>query len=314
MDPYEGSITLIVNPCSGHGGHRILWQGMYNYLLERGFSVQVRQTSCLGDARILAQQAAVVPGCAMVIAAGGDGTAREVADGLAGSGKPLMLIPAGTENLLASEIGMDDRLHGLIDTFQRGQIKVMDLGLVNQRCFACVVGVGFDGQVVQRVNKRRKGHIDYYDYLEPLWHTFWSYRFPAVNVQLDGKDVYTGRGLVFIGNISRYALGLHVLANAQMGDGLLDVCIYKSAGRLHLLKHSLMTILKRHTRCRDVVYSRCSQATISSVRGDLPCQVDGDPGPPLPLYISVRRAALKILVPPRARPLGVRQSLLRAFR
>jgi diacylglycerol kinase family enzyme len=204
MEPSDGSITLIVNPRSGHGGRRTLWEGLWRYLKARGFTIHIRHTRCLGDARQLAAQAAMDQACAMVIVAGGDGTVREAADGLAGSGKPLMLVPTGTENLLASELGIDDRIEGLIAIFQRGLIKTMDLGRVNGRSFASVVGVGFDGQVVHRVGKRRKGHIDYYDYLEPLWHTFWSYRFPPISVRMDGQQVFSGTGMYSMAGVSTW--------------------------------------------------------------------------------------------------------------
>lgn len=292
----------------------MLWEGLWRYLKAKGLAVQIRHTRCLGDARVLAQKAASDPSCRMVVVAGGDGTVREAADGMAGSGKPMMIVPTGTENLLAGEVGMDDRLAGIISTFERGQVKTVDLGMVNGRCFTSVVGVGFDGQVVRRVNQRRRGHIDYYDYLEPLWHTFWSYKFPSLSVQMDGQDVFSGRGLVFVGNISRYALGLHLLGRARINDGLLDLCIYRCSGRLHLVKHAIMTVLKSHIACRDVFYATCRQVIIEATSKDIPCQMDGDPGPDLPLKIAVNRSALRLLVPVEGRPIGVRRSLLRAFR
>ena len=65
-------------------------------------------------------------------------------------------------------------------------------------------------------------------------------------VAIDGEEIFDGRGLVFVGNISRYAVGLQILHYADFGDGLLDVCVYKCASQLHLAKHSVLTISKHH--------------------------------------------------------------------
>jgi len=314
MNPADGTIALIVNPKSGHGGRKLLWRGLHRYLLDHQFEVKLDMTTSLDDARRLAHEAAADERCALAIVAGGDGTVREVAQGMAGSIKPLLIVPCGTENLLANELGFDEKLQTILATFEEGFTRPLDLGVINGRCFTCVAGFGFDGEVIFRVSRWRKGHIDYYDYLDPLWQTFWSYRFPPLRVDLDGQEVFHGRGLVFVGNVSRYALGLHVLQNADFGDGLLDVCIFKCAHQVHLLKHSAMTLFKRHTICRDVIYRRCRQAVVAADSPKVVCEVDGDPGPGLPAQINILSQALKVMVPEKGRPAGLRRSLVRAIR
>jgi YegS/Rv2252/BmrU family lipid kinase len=305
---------LIVNPKSGHGGRKVLWRGLQRYLTDRKFEVVLHCTQSLGHASELARQAAGDERCSMVMAAGGDGTAREAAHGMAGSTKPLLLIPSGTENLLASELGLDDRLSTLIAVFEQGFTRPLDLGVINGRCFACVAGFGFDGQVVHRVSRRRKGHIDYYDYLDPMWQTFWGYRFPPICVEVEGQEVFNGRGLVFVGNISRYAMGLHLLQKADFGDGLLDLCIFQCESRVRLVKHSAMTLFKRHTECRDVIYRQCRNVVVQADASKVVCEVDGDPGPALPCEIGILPHALQVLVPEKGRPVGLRRSLVRAIR
>jgi diacylglycerol kinase (ATP) len=307
----QGSIAMIVNPKSGYGGRKLLWRGLHRYLIDRRYEVKLDFTTSLGHASELAHQADADPRCAMVVVAGGDGTVREAAHGMAGSAKPFLIAPCGTENLLASELGLDNSLQTMISTFESGFTRPLDLGVINGQCFTCLAGFGFDGEVVARVHRRRKGHIDYYDYLDPLWQTFWSYRFWPFRVHADGQEIFHGRGLVFIGNISRYALGLHLLQNADFGDGLLDLCVFRCTHQVHLLKHSVMTLLKRHTTCRDVVYVRCKQALVEAGTPKAVCEVDGDPGPVLPAQVSVNPAALRVLVPEKGRPAGLRRSFLR---
>jgi YegS/Rv2252/BmrU family lipid kinase len=273
----------------------------------------VNLTSSLEDACELATNAAVDYDCAMVVAVGGDGTVREVAHGLEGSDKPLMIVPCGTENLLANELGFDESLATAVRTFETGRIRRVDLGNANGRCFTSIIGFGFDGGVVDRVHEQRMGHIDYFDYFWPIWRTFWEYEFDAMKVTADGEEIFNERGLVFVGNISRYALGLQILPLADFGDGLLDVCAYRCASHLRLLKYSLYTVLKRHVRCRDVVYRQAKKIVVTSAAADMKTQIDGDPGPSLPMQIDVMPGAVNFLVPEGARPAGIRSRILRAL-
>jgi YegS/Rv2252/BmrU family lipid kinase len=314
MKPDDGYIAYILNPKSGASGSEAVGRQFEQYLLGRGFDVKLSLTTSLADACELATDAAVDYDCAMAVVVGGDGTVREVAHGLEGSDRPLLIVPSGTENLLANELGFDERLKTVIKAFEAGCIRSLDLGRTNGRCFTSIVGFGFDGRVVERVSRRRSGHIDYFDYFWPIWRTFWDYKFHPMKVEVDGEKVFDGRGLVFVGNISRYALGLKILANADFGDGLLDVCIYRCACRTHLVKHSVMTILKQHMHCRDVIYRQGSRITVSSDSKDIKTEIDGDPGPALPVEIEVIPHAVNCVVPEGARPAGIRTRIIRALR
>jgi YegS/Rv2252/BmrU family lipid kinase len=314
MKPDDGYITYIVNPKSGASGSEAVGRQFEQYLLGRGFEVKLNLTTALADACELATDAVADDDCAMVVVVGGDGTVREVAHGLEGSDKPLLIVPSGTENLLADELGFDERLKTVIKAFEAGCIRSLDLGRTNGRCFTSIVGFGFDGEAVERISRQRRGNIDYFDYFWPIWRTFWGYEFQPIKVEVDGEGIFDGRGLVFVGNISRYALGLKILANADFGDGLLDVCIYKCACRTHLVKHSVMTVLKQHTHCRDVIYRQGRKITVSSDSAGVKTEIDGDPGPAPPVEIEVIPHAVNCVVPEGAKPAGIRTKIIRALR
>jgi len=311
MNPDKGYIAYIVNPKSGAGGGRRMVDRFRDYLNSKGFEVRMSFTDSLEHACEIATKAAVDYQCAMVVAAGGDGTIREAAHGMEGSDKLLMIIPCGTENLLANELGFDKRAETMIKAFEAGCLHDMDLGSANGRCFTSIAGIGFDGEIVKRVSDRRQGHINYLHYVWPIFQTFWRHKFPRLRVVIDGTEIFDGRGMAFVGNISRYALGLGILYNADFGDGLLDVCIYKCRSRLHLIKHSLMTIFKFHTDSRDVIYRRGKNIEISSTSPQVRTEIDGDPGPDLPMKIEVIPRAVKVIIPPKARPAGMRKRFLR---
>jgi diacylglycerol kinase (ATP) len=313
MKPGDGYIAYILNPKSGASSSKLLSRQFEEYLVRRGFEVRVNQTLSLADACRLATDAAVDYDCRLVVAAGGDGTVREVAHGLEGSDKPLLVVPCGTENLLANELGFDEKLQTIIKTFEVGYVRPLDLGKVNSKCFSSITGFGFDGEVVKRVSERRRGHISHVDYVVPIWRTFWNYKFKAIKVEVDGKEVFNGPGLVFVGNISRYALGLQILHYADFSDGLLDVCIYKCQSHIRLMKHSLMTIFKKHPSCSDVIYGQGKNIIISSDSVDIETEIDGDPGPALPVEINILPQAVNVMVPKNGRPAGMRTRIIRAL-
>jgi diacylglycerol kinase family enzyme len=163
------------------------------------------------------------------------------------------------------------------------------------------------------VAARREGHISHLDYFEPIWRTFWNYKFGAIKVEVDGEELYEGPGLVFVGNISHYAIGLHILRKADCSDGLLDVCVYKCSSKMQLAKHSLMTVLKQHTFGSNVVYRQGRNITVSSDNADIKTEIDGDPGPGLPVQIKVIPKAVNCIVPVDAKPAGIRIRIVRAL-
>lgn len=313
MKPDDGYIAYILNPKAGATSSKRIGRRFEQYLVKKGFEVRSNLTTSLPHACELATNAAADGRCAMVVAVGGDGTIREVAHGLERSNTPLLIIPQGTENLLANELGFDERLKTIIRTFEAGYIRPLDLGRANGRCFTSIAGFGFDGAVVKRMSQQRAGHINHFDYVWPIWRTFWEYKFEPMRVEVDGEQIFEGPCLVFVGNISRYAIGLQILHYADFGDGLLDVCIYKCASQLHLAKHSLLTILKRHANRPDVIYRQGKNIAVTSRTNRIRTEVDGDPGPALPVQISIVRHAVKCIVPEGAKPAGIRTRIIRAI-
>lgn len=314
ITPKDGYVAFIVNPKSGATHSGMQSRHIEQYFEEKGFEVRSTMTKSLEHACDLATEAAVDYNCAFVVGVGGDGTIREVAHGLEGSDKPLLIIPGGTENLLANELGYGPKLESVIKIFEGGYTKNLDLGRANGKCFTSIAGFGFDGDVVDKVHNARNGHITHMDYFWPIWRTFWEYKFDPMRVEIDGQEIFNDRGLVFVGNISRYAVGLNILHNADYGDGLLDVCIYKCHSHLRLLKQSLLTMMKQHWKRSDVIYQQGKNIKVSSESCEITTELDGDPGPTMPVEIEVVPAAVKVMMPEGAKPAGLRTRLARALK
>ncbi len=312
MNPQSGYISLIINIKAGASSDKLMVKRFIEYLQQKGFATKIDYTESLSHAQELAADSAVKYDCSMVIIAGGDGTIREVASGLEGSDKPLMLLPCGTENLLANELGCKATLKNAIQVFEASVLRPLDLCKANDKFFTSVGGIGFDGEVVRLVDAQRQGNITHLHYFWPIWRTFWSYDFPKVTVEVENEIIFSDHGIVIFGNISRYALGLPILQLANYGDGLLDLCIYKCRSRPYLLKHALVTTLKSHRKSKDVIYKQCKKIKISS-EGSVKTELDGDPGPELPLEVTIIPQAVKILVPPKGKPVGMRTRIFRIF-
>jgi len=314
MKPDDGYVRYIINPKAGASSAKLTARKFEKYLITKGFEVRAALTTSLEHACELANDAAVDFDCAMVVAVGGDGTVREVMQGLEGSDKPLLIIAGGTENLLSNELGFNGKLKTIIDTFENGQIKTFDLGNFNGSCFTSIAGFGFDGEIVDLVSSSRKGNITYGNYVWPIWRTFWEYKFPKMKVKVDGAEIFQGQAVVFVGNISRYALGIGILKNADYSDGLLDVCVYKCNSKLNFIRLSIKTFLGQHINNKDVIYMQGKNISITSdVPEKVMTQIDGDPGPALPVDIKIMPKAVNVMVPSNAKPASFIKRIIRAI-
>ncbi|MFC1782917.1 diacylglycerol/lipid kinase family protein [Planctomycetota bacterium] len=288
---------FIINPKSGSSVDIGTIVRLREHLSRQDHDIQFSLTKSLAHAGHLAARA-IDSGADFIVVAGGDGTVRAVAEAMAGSEIPILILPRGTENLLSQELGIDGSVHNAVKILKEGMVRNLDLGLVNDRYFMAIVGVGFDATVIERINQFRSGHITHGDYIWPICRTFWEYKFPHLQIEADGKTVCDEPALVFIGNISRYAISLPIVPHADCSDGKLDVCIYRCRRRRELLLHAIRTIAHQAERSANVSRFNCTNLTISSREPNVPVQIDGDPGPSLPLKITIIPAAARVLTPP----------------
>lgn len=287
-------ITIIFNPIAGRGRLGSVVEDIVARLRASGCEVAVLRTAAAGDATSFAN--AVADGTRAVLAVGGDGTVREVVGGLAGRSIPVVILPAGTENLVARECGMTADPESIVDTILHGRRQRFDLGVINGCHFGIVVGIGFDGEVVARLAARRRGNITHLSYFAPIWRTFWGHRFPPIRVEIDGELVFDGRGMVFVGVMPCYSVGLRVVRDAVWDDGLLDLCILPCVSRVGLLRHAFRVWRRVHVEHNGVIYKRCNRLRVSST-ARVAVEVDGDTSGHLPVDIGIEPAAGMILMP-----------------
>ena len=285
-------IVAILNPISGRR-NMIPVVREVGRLVERGRGrLEITETAGTGHATELASQ--VVPDVDAVLVVGGDGTVCEVANGLAGKDVPILILRTGTENLLARELMMPTAPTPVAQTLLYGEPFPYDVGVINDRRFLIVAGVGFDAECVLRMSRVRTGHITHWDYFWPIWRTFWAHRFPTLRVEVDGACVFEDRGLVLVGVIGRYSAGLRVLAHARYDDGLLDVCILPCTSRTKLATHACRVFCQRHGGRGGTIYRQCRRIRISS-EDIVPTEVDGEVGSLLPADCTILPGAARFL-------------------
>ena len=282
-------IHIVVNPRSGSGLKRRSLAEFRSALRAQGRTVVEHVTRGPG----------VVGGQArLIVAWGGDGTVRELATALVGTRVAVLPCPAGTENLLAKELRVPSHPRRLAEAVAYGRVVEFDLGMVNGQDFLMIMGVGFDGEVVRRLASVRRGHITHLSYFWPIWRTFWEHDYPRMRVVADGQEVFDDYGLAFVGNISRYAVGLRVCRDAQFDDGKLDLVVFSCQKQTALVLHAAWTLLRRHPLKGTVLYRQARRIRIETDR-PVPSELDGDVGPNTPLDISVHPSRLRLLVPPQ---------------
>lgn len=289
-------LLAIINPISGYARSRQLPIVLARRLAQEGLTARFHWTTGPRHAANLARQEA--DKFDAVIVAGGDGTISEVVQGLAGKDKPIILLPTGTENLLAKELKISSNIDALIAAIKMGTEHDFDLGKVNDKHFLLISGVGFDAQVLNHLIRYRTGNITHLTYFWPIWRTFWEYRFPPISVWVDGQQIFDNQpGLVFVSNINRYAVGLRICMHARCDDGLLDVCIYPCDHQWPLLVHAWRTTWRKHLDKTGAIYRQGKSIRIESTQ-TVPFQTDGDPAGYLPAHYSIVPHQVKILTPP----------------
>ncbi len=243
-----------------------------------------------------------------VVAAGGDGTARLVAEKTPPH-LPLTILPLGTENLLARHLDLSTDTRGMAERIADGWTVQIDAGEANGRLFTLMVGCGFDADVVRRLHRDRRGHIHHLSYIKPIVDAIRNYDYPPVRVHYrpvpngasPGSDRPAGENeavtarWVFVVNLPRYAGGLNFAPEASGTDGLLDVCTFKEGSLWSGLLYLGGVVLGQHQTMEDCCLIRTPELTIESA-APVPYQIDGDPGGELPLTIRILPKRLTLIV------------------
>lgn len=265
----------------------------------------LRQTAAPRDARRLAAQA-ITEGFETIIAAGGDGTLNEVLNGFGDAPDGfnrarLGILPLGTVNVFAREIGIPLKPEAAWPVLQRGNEKRIDLAQVDsgaadnqQRTyFAQLAGAGLDSRAIELVDwplKKKIGPLAY------VVAGLKAIREKQSNLVVsDGTHNVTGQ-LVLVGNGGLYGGTFHIFPGAEMTDGKLDVCVFPKVNWPTLLRCGLSLLTRG--KLPEAVVRRLRVPSFTVIgKVSTRFEVDGELAGPLPARFKVQPAALRVLVP-----------------
>ncbi len=285
---------LIINPTSRPGWIRQHLPEVEKILREGGVDVEIRTSEAPGDPARLARQCR--EGFDAVIVAGGDGSINEALGALVQSSTPLGIIPLGTVNVFAREVGIPLDPREAARAILDNPARAFDLGWFGSHPFLLMVSYGYDAWVVRQNPLSLKRWFGRYSYvLTALFKMPWYRNRPIVVDMGDGSAPRTAHFALFA-NAARYA-GDHRLApRADMHDGLLDVVLFHSPGPLGPLKTLWAIITGTYLQKSWVWTGRTDKLRFSTEAPDC-FQVDGDALEPDSDEIRVERDAVKILAP-----------------
>jgi diacylglycerol kinase family enzyme len=267
--------------------------------LERlGCTVVVRQTAGAGDAERLAR--AAEPEFDLVVAAGGDGTVHEVANGLLGSSRPLGVLPLGTANVLAHELALPRRAKPLAAFLAGAAPRPIWPGRIGGRLFVCMLGIGFDAHVVARVDLGLKQRFGRLAFLWAILGSLVRHHKGAFTIVIDGAEYRAGAAVIAK---TRFYAGRFVLAPlARAADPLFYVVLFPPAGRRAVLGY--LMALGRGALHRLPGISVVPGRVVSLVDGGpWPLQADGEIVAAGPSAVTIAEQPLLILQPgPRSEP------------
>jgi diacylglycerol kinase (ATP) len=290
---------IIANPAAGRSrSSRRFFAKVVAALERRGCAVVVRRSGPRpGDLERLAREAEA--DFEAIVAAGGDGTVNAVANGLAGSARPMGLLPLGTANVLAREIGLPRRAEALAGLIAVAPATAIWPGSVDGRLFLMMASCGFDSETVASVDPGLKRHVGRLAFLWAVLVRLRQYRGRELLIRADGVEYRAAAMIAAKGR--RYAGTFIVAPQADLAEPVLDLLLLRQPGRAAILRHLAALPLGLSSRLRGVTTLRVRSVRVAGDES-LPVQADGEIVGRLPVAIGIAEQPLWLIRPcPSAR-------------
>jgi diacylglycerol kinase (ATP) len=282
--------VVILNPIAGSEQAK-RWQERIESIAP---GCLLRTTSRSGEAETLARHAAA-EGFEKIVAAGGDGTVNEVVNGIGRSNAALGLLPIGTVNVFAMELGLPaHNLQRCWEIIQGDNARLVDLPSANGKYFVQLAGVGLDAQVVKETSlafKRSFGPLSYLISAAQIA----ARQPPKLFIESENASVDEG-SFVLVGNGRLYGGPFPFFKHAIIDDGLFDVVAFKRLGYLEIVKYLQDVVFSSDIRVPEIEYFQTRYLRITSDR-DVPVELDGELVGNCPVEFQIHEKALRVLAP-----------------
>jgi diacylglycerol kinase (ATP) len=274
-------------------------------LREEGLTVETVVVRRKRDVRRRTARA-VGRGCDLVVCIGGDGMIGQVATSLAGTRVPLAIVPTGTGNLLAGNLGIPEQVKDAVSVAISGRTRRIDVGRLaigrRRRAFTIACGIGFDAEVMGRTGSGAKARWGRLAYLANAILRSAAIRNVPHEIRIDGVLTRTDAAQVLVANLGRVPPGLEV-KDVRDDDGVLDVFIVRADGPLPALAAGWEALGETEgsgSQGGHVYRSKARKVRIDTAPAR-EVEIDGSVVGTTPIRIKVRPAALTVVVPKRPR-------------
>jgi len=291
----KARMLIVFNPTAGARRRRRLAEAL-RVLTLAGVVVRVAETGAPGDALRFAAQAAAA-GESAVVAAGGDGTIAEVAAGLAGSTATLGILPFGTANVLAQELGLPLAPAAAARVLAAGREQLVWPGIAHfadgrSLLFVQMLGAGFDAAVVARLDLRLKARLGRAAYVWQAGRELLRYGFPRMTVTLDGEDFSVSSAIVTKGRL--YAGRFLLAPDARPAEPGFQVALFRHAGPWSAALYGIALPLGLLSRMPGVEIRTAGR--IDFAGAGVPVQADGDSVGEIPVSVTDAPVPMRVLV------------------
>ena len=291
---------VIINAKSGKG-HPADWSAsLADSFAKAGIQADIRLLED-GDKIDALVRDALQSGIRLLVAGGGDGTVNQVASALADSDAELGVLPLGTLNHFAKDLGVPLEIDQAIALIGSGQSRLVDTAEVNGKLFLNNSSIGLYPDVVREREKQQQ-RLGRGKWLAFCWACMAALRrFPFLDVQLtvDGKLLSRRTAFVFIGNNAYVMEGLDIGARERLDGGLLSMTTSRHTGRLGLLRIALSALFGRLRQASDLDMLSTTELAIETHHRQLQVSTDGEVSTlQMPLKYRIRPASLRVVAPP----------------
>lgn len=287
-------ILLIINPKAGASSRNQVdllgWTARF-----AGHTLTVEAPQNAEDAVEVALRGAA-EGYDRILAAGGDGTINRVVSALAETEVPLGIIPLGTVNVLARELGIPLDPVKALQVALGDRTRRLDLGTANGQYFTLMAGMGFDAKVVAEIVPRLKELFGSLAYVTAGLQTLARYKPSQFYLTFNDRTIRVPAWLLVVGNASYYTYQLSIASGARMDDGLLDIIVFGEQNALDRLSQIGAVFIGQHARHPNIRFFQAPALSVSAEPA-VRLQLDGDTVGSSPVEIGVRHQALCVMVP-----------------
>ena len=230
----------------------------------------------------------------LLIAWGGDGTVNEVGNVASRLKLPIGILPGGTINLLAKELGIPSSLERACEVLLTGTRRTLKAGRADDRLFFAMAGIGFDAEVCRRVSATTKRFLGSLAFIATGLRALPSHGFSTISVRCDGIS-FNGTQVI-LSNIPRYACSLTLAPTANPSGRALDLGVLKAYSAFDYLRFLVQLLFGRHNRPPEWTHYKGWTFALTS-NDPVPVHLDGEPHGVLPMDFEVVPDALEVLVP-----------------